>query len=135
VLYSAWKKQLLGSASRDFEDREAKPGVQEQRREAEPQRLKNLIAEIAAKNLKLKNEKTRSCEDSQDGAAIAAIQLPDARIGRGLSKTHRPVNPRGSGKSDKDGFGNSTEHRARGIDMRFAISHRKGCSICSRRAG
>jgi hypothetical protein len=57
VLYSAWKKQLLGSASRDFEDREAKPGVQEQRREAEPQRLKNLIAEIAAKNLKLKNEK------------------------------------------------------------------------------
>ena len=41
VLYYAWKKQLLGSASRVFEDRKTRPRVQEQRREFELRRLKN----------------------------------------------------------------------------------------------
>ena len=54
VLFYKWKKQLLGSASRIFEERGAKPSVQEQRREAEIQRLKNVIAEITAENLELK---------------------------------------------------------------------------------
>jgi transposase len=54
VLYYAWKKQLLGAASRIFEDRTAKPSVQEQRREAELRRFKSVIAEITAENLELK---------------------------------------------------------------------------------
>ena len=54
VLYYKWKKQLLGSASRIFEDKTAKPDWQEQRREAEVLRLKNVIAEITAENLDLK---------------------------------------------------------------------------------
>jgi transposase-like protein len=54
VLYYAWKKQLIGSASRVFENAKAKPRAQEQRREAELQRLKNVIAEITAENLELK---------------------------------------------------------------------------------
>jgi hypothetical protein len=49
-----WKKQLLGSASRVFEEPTVKPSLQEQRREAELQRLKNVIAEITAENLELK---------------------------------------------------------------------------------
>ena len=48
VQYYAWKKQLLGSAARVFEDKRGRPNVQQQRREAEVQRLKNVIAEITA---------------------------------------------------------------------------------------
>ena len=54
MLYDSWKKQLLGSASRVFEDRTAKPSVRKQRHEAENPQLKNVIAEITAENLKLK---------------------------------------------------------------------------------
>jgi transposase-like protein len=54
VQYYSWKKQLLGSASRVFEDKRGRPNAQEQRREAEVQRLKNVIAEITAENLDLK---------------------------------------------------------------------------------
>ena len=52
--YYAWKKQLLGSAARVFEDKRGRPNAQEQRREAEVQRLRNVIAEITAENLDLK---------------------------------------------------------------------------------
>jgi transposase len=54
VLYYKWKKQLLGSAGRIFEDKTPKPSRQEERREAQVQRLKNVIAEITAENLELK---------------------------------------------------------------------------------
>ena len=50
----ACKAQLLGSAARVFEDRRGRPDAREQRREAELQRLKNVIAEITAENLELK---------------------------------------------------------------------------------
>ncbi len=58
VQFYAWKKQLLGAASRVFEDRRGQPDAREQRREAEPQRLKNVIAEITAENLDLKRERS-----------------------------------------------------------------------------
>lgn len=53
VQYYAWKKQLLGSAACVFEDQRGRPNAQEQRREAELNRLKNVIAEITAENLDL----------------------------------------------------------------------------------
>lgn len=54
VQYYAWKKQLLGSAARVFEDKRGRPDAQEQRREVEVRRLKDVIAEITAENLDLK---------------------------------------------------------------------------------
>lgn len=54
VQFYAWKKHLLGSAARVFEDKRGRPDVQEQRHEAELRRLKNVIAEITAENLDLK---------------------------------------------------------------------------------
>ena len=54
VLFYKWKKQLLGSASRVFEEHSSKPSAQDQRHEAELARLKNVIAEITAENLELK---------------------------------------------------------------------------------
>lgn len=54
VQYYAWKKRLLGSAVRIFEDQRGRGDAQEQRRELEVQRLKNVIAEITAENLDLK---------------------------------------------------------------------------------
>ncbi len=54
VLFYKWKKQLLGSASRVFEERGSKPSAQDQRHEAALARLKNVIAEITAENLDLK---------------------------------------------------------------------------------
>jgi len=54
VLFYAWKKQLLGSAARVFEAKKDRPAAQEQRREAELRRLKDVIAEITAENLDLK---------------------------------------------------------------------------------
>lgn len=54
VQFYAWKKQLLGSAARVFEDKRGRPNAREERREAEMQRMKSVIAEIAAENLELK---------------------------------------------------------------------------------
>jgi len=54
VQFYAWKKQLLGSAARVFEAKKGRPDVQEQRREAELRRLKDVIAEITAENLDLR---------------------------------------------------------------------------------
>jgi transposase len=54
VQFYAWKKQLLGSAARVLEAKSGRPDAQEQRREAELRRLKDVIAEITAENLDLK---------------------------------------------------------------------------------
>src|SRR5262245_60596905 len=54
VLFYKWKKQLLGSAHRVFEERGSKPSASELRHEAELARLKNVIAEITAENLELR---------------------------------------------------------------------------------
>ena len=55
VRYYAWKKRLLSSAARVFEDKRGRPNGQEQRREAEVQRLKNVIAEITAPEMRSDN--------------------------------------------------------------------------------
>jgi transposase len=52
--YYGWKKQLLSSATKVFDNKTGRPSAQEERREAEAQRLKNVIAEITAENLELK---------------------------------------------------------------------------------
>lgn len=53
--YYGWKKQLLGSASKVFENGAAgKPSAQEQRLESDLRRAKDVIAEITAENLDLK---------------------------------------------------------------------------------
>jgi transposase len=54
VRFYAWRKQLLGSAARVFEDRRGRPDAEPQRREAEARRLKDVIAEITAEDLDLK---------------------------------------------------------------------------------
>ena len=53
--YYGWKKQLLSSASKVFEDgrRKKRPG-EEARKEARIQRLERVIAEITAEKLELK---------------------------------------------------------------------------------
>ena len=53
--YYGWKKQLLSSATKVFEDgrRKNRPG-EEARKEARIQRLERVIAEITAENLELK---------------------------------------------------------------------------------
>lgn len=50
--FYTWKKRLLGSAAAIFDDK--KKAAQEEKAEAEIQRLKNVIAEITAENLELK---------------------------------------------------------------------------------
>ena len=53
--YYGWKKQLLGSASKVFENGPSgKPSGREQRLEADLRRAKDVIAEITAENLDLK---------------------------------------------------------------------------------
>jgi transposase-like protein len=52
--YYGWKKQLLSSATKVFDAPEAKPSAAEERKGAEVQRLKNVMAEITAENLELK---------------------------------------------------------------------------------
>jgi hypothetical protein len=53
VLHYAWKKQLLGSASRIFEDRKARPDVRQERLEAENARFMGVIAEITVESLEI----------------------------------------------------------------------------------
>jgi transposase len=52
--YYGWKKQLLSSATKVFDGREEKRSAAEERKEAELQRFKNVIAELTAENLELK---------------------------------------------------------------------------------
>ena len=52
--YYGWKKQLLSSATKIFDGHEGKRSAAEERKEAELQRMKNVIAEITAENLELK---------------------------------------------------------------------------------
>lgn len=53
--YYGWKKQLLGSASKVFENGAGgKPSAREQRLETENARLKSVVVEITTENLDLK---------------------------------------------------------------------------------
>jgi transposase len=52
--YYGWKKQLLSSATKVFDAQEGKRSAAEERKAAELQRMKNVIAEITAENLELK---------------------------------------------------------------------------------
>ena len=54
TMYYYWKKKLLGSAKQVFDEKNGRPSVQEERKEAELQRMKDVIAEITAENLELK---------------------------------------------------------------------------------
>jgi transposase-like protein len=52
--YYGWKKQLLSSASKVFDDQRQKQPAEEARKEAKIQRLERVIAEITTENLELK---------------------------------------------------------------------------------
>ena len=53
--YYGWKKHLLGSASKVFENgTNGKPSAREQRLETENARLKSVVVEITTENLDLK---------------------------------------------------------------------------------
>ena len=54
TMYYYWKKKLLGSAKQVFDEKNGRPSAQEERKDAELQRLKDVIAEITAENLDLK---------------------------------------------------------------------------------
>ena len=52
--YYAWKKRLLSSAVKVFDDRADKPSAHAERQAAELTRMKSVVAEITAENLELK---------------------------------------------------------------------------------
>src|SRR6266403_1988630 len=52
--YYGWKKQLLSSATKVFDERDSKRGAAEEKKEAELRRMKDVVAEITAENLELK---------------------------------------------------------------------------------
>jgi transposase len=52
--YYTWRNQLLSSAGKVFEGQSGRRSVEDERKEAEVQRLKNVIAEITSENLELK---------------------------------------------------------------------------------
>jgi transposase len=54
TMYYYWKKKLLGSAKQVFDEKQGRPSAFEERKEAELQRMKDVIAEITAENLELK---------------------------------------------------------------------------------
>ena len=52
--YYGWRKQLLTSANKIFDDRRHKQAPEEARKEAKIQRLERVVAEITTENLELK---------------------------------------------------------------------------------
>jgi transposase len=54
TLYYGWKKKLLASAAKVFDDPEGRRGAQQERQEAELRRFKDVVAELTAENLELK---------------------------------------------------------------------------------
>ena len=54
TMYYGWKKKLLSSATKIFEEKSKKGKAQQERSEKELARVKDVIAEITAENLDLK---------------------------------------------------------------------------------
>ena len=54
TMYYGWKKKLLSSATKVFEEKSKKENAQQQRSERELARMKDVIVEITAENLDLK---------------------------------------------------------------------------------
>jgi transposase len=54
TMYYYWKKKLLGSAKLVFDEKQGRPSAQEEKKEAELARMKDVVAEITAENLELK---------------------------------------------------------------------------------
>ena len=54
TMYYGWRKKLLSSATKIFDDTSKKEEAQQQRGERELSRLKDVIAEITSENLELK---------------------------------------------------------------------------------
>ena len=54
TMYYGWKKKLLSSAKRVFEEQSKKGKTQQERCERELARMKDVVAEITAENLDLK---------------------------------------------------------------------------------
>ena len=52
--YYGWRKQLLSSASKVFDEQTSKRSASEERKVADLRRMKSVIAEITAENLELK---------------------------------------------------------------------------------
>lgn len=52
--YYGWKKKLLSSSAKVFEEKASQPSVELERAQAELLRMKSVIAEITAENLELK---------------------------------------------------------------------------------
>ena len=52
--YYGWKKKLLSSSVKVFEEKGSQPSAELERAEAELLRMKSVIAEITAENLELK---------------------------------------------------------------------------------
>ena len=52
--YYGWKKQRLSSATQVFDGQEGRRSGSEEKKEAELQRMKDVVAEITAENLELK---------------------------------------------------------------------------------
>ena len=53
-LFYLWKKQLLTSAGKIFDAKAGRPSAVEEKKEAELQRLKEVVVEITTENLELK---------------------------------------------------------------------------------
>ena len=54
TMYYGWKKKLLSSATKIFDDKSKKEKTQQERSAKELSRMKDVIAEITAENLELK---------------------------------------------------------------------------------
>src|SRR5262249_58873377 len=54
TMYYGWKKKLLSSAGKVFDDPPGRRRAQEEKQEAELRRFKEVIAELTAENLELK---------------------------------------------------------------------------------
>ncbi len=54
TMYYGWKKKLLSSATKIFEEKSKKGKAQQERSEKELTRMKGVVAEITAENLDLK---------------------------------------------------------------------------------
>ncbi|MCL5271671.1 MAG: transposase [bacterium] len=82
TMYYVWRKRLLGSAGRVFNDKADKPSAREARREAELLRMKSVVAEITAENLELKKNAYGLEDQAQMPAELQAKVHEEVRVTR-----------------------------------------------------
>src|SRR6516225_7659027 len=80
TLYYGWKKKLPSSAGKVFDDQDGRRGAQEERKEAELRRFKDVIAELTAETIERSFQTLREALAGHELTNLLEVERVLARL-------------------------------------------------------